>query len=77
MYEYEMVNISLEPPIDELPFRKATIASAANRWASMGWRTVGVIPSQGPGYADAILVERWNKDGTLADYSHDEPLPPE
>lgn len=61
MYEYKMVNISLEPPIDERPFRKATIASAANRWAQLGWRTVGVIPRQGPGYADAILVERWNK----------------
>jgi uncharacterized protein DUF4177 len=60
MYEYKMVNISLEPSFGE-SINKPTIASAANRWAVMGWRTVGVIPSQGPGYADSILVERWNK----------------
>lgn len=62
MYEYKMVNISLEPlPNPENPFNRPTVMTAANRWAQMGWRTVGVIPSQGPGYADTILVERWNK----------------
>ena len=62
MYVYKMVNISLEPPPDELnPIRKPNIVTAANRWAAMGWRTVGIIPSQGPGYADSILVEKWEK----------------
>jgi len=62
-YEYKTVNITLEPHGPDYPFRKPTIQSAANRWARMGWRTVGVILSRGPGYADAILVEREVTDG--------------
>jgi Domain of unknown function (DUF4177) len=58
LYEYQTINISLEPSPDPHGLRKATIASVANRWAEMGWRTVAVIPSSGPGYADSILVER-------------------
>ena len=61
MYEYQVVNISLEPTDPDRPLNRPTIASAANRWAVMGWRTVSVMPSPGPGYADAILVERWEK----------------
>lgn len=62
MYEYQTINISLEPsPEPHLGLRKATIADTANRWAKMGWRTVAVMPSQGPGYADSILLERWVK----------------
>lgn len=58
-YEYQKINISLEPSPDlREGFRKATIETAANRWAEMGWRTVAVMPSQGKGYADAILIER-------------------
>jgi hypothetical protein len=55
-YEYQMINISLEPAPDD--FRKATIETAANRWAEQGWRTVGVMPSRALGYSDAILIER-------------------
>ena len=61
-YEYKTINISLEPlpdPKTHLP-KKATVQSAANRWAKMGWRTVAVMPAQGAGYADAILIEREN-----------------
>lgn len=61
-YEYKSVNISLEPSPDPHGIRKATIETAANRWAAMGWRTVAVMPSPGPGYADAILIERWVKE---------------
>lgn len=62
MYVYQVINISLEPDLDPTkPSRKATIESTANRWAAMGWRTVGVMPSQGSGYADSILLERWEK----------------
>lgn len=57
IYEYKKVNISLEPH-DPWDITGATIETAANRWAEMGWRTVAVMPSQGPGYADAILIER-------------------
>lgn len=56
IYEYRTINVSLEPPID--PIRKPTIETAANRWAEQGWRVVAVMPSQGLGYADAILIER-------------------
>ncbi|MFL5664911.1 MAG: hypothetical protein ACJ8BW_26715 [Ktedonobacteraceae bacterium] len=66
MYEYKKINVSLEPPTDRHGLNKATIESAANRWAKMGWRTVAVMPSQGSGYADAILIERekeeWEKE---------------
>lgn len=57
MYEYQVINVSLEPPRSE-PLLKPTIETAANRWAEMGWRTVAVMPSPGPGWADSILVER-------------------
>ena len=57
-YEYKTVNVSLEPIAEGARMRVSTIESAANRWAAMGWRTVSVMPSRGPGYADAILVER-------------------
>lgn len=49
-YEYKKINVSQEPT--------PTIEFAANRWAAMGWRTVAVMSSPGPGYADAILIER-------------------
>lgn len=63
MYEYQVINVSLEPSpafVDpETPgLRRPTIETAANRWAEMGWRTVAVMPSPGPGWADSILVER-------------------
>jgi hypothetical protein len=60
IYEYQKINISLEPLKEDRqgPGGRPTIADAANRWAEMGWRTVGVMPSQGPSYADAILIER-------------------
>jgi len=60
-YEYQVINVSLEPSPDPHGIRKATIASAANRWAAMGWRTVAVMPTQGSGYADSILIEREKK----------------
>lgn len=64
-YEYQKINVSLEPlPDPNRPYRRPSIESAANRWAELGWRTVAVMPSQGPGFADAILVERvkpWSK----------------
>ena len=58
IYEYKKINVSLEPGTERYRPRKATIESAANRWAAMGWRTVAVMQSPGPGYADAILIER-------------------
>lgn len=60
IYEYKTINVSLEPSPDLNGIRRATIETAANRWAEMGWRTVAVMPSQGQGsgYADAILIER-------------------
>jgi hypothetical protein len=59
-YEYQLINVSCEPLKKDQggPGGRPTIADAANRWAKMGWRTVGVIPSQGAGYADSILIER-------------------
>lgn len=57
-YEYQTINVSLEPSPDPHGIRKASIESAANRWAKQGWRTVAVMPSRGPSYADAILIER-------------------
>lgn len=57
-YEYRKINVSLEPSPDPRALRRATIESAANRWAAEGWRTVAVMPSQGPGSADSILIER-------------------
>lgn len=62
IYEYKHVNISLEPSPDPRAFRKANIESTANRWAEMGWRTVAVMRSPGPGYSDSILVERKKRD---------------
>lgn len=62
IYEYKTINVSLEPRPDTTEIRQGirlpTIETAANRWAEEGWRTVGVMPSQGSGYADAILIER-------------------
>lgn len=58
LYEYQVINVSLEPSPDPHGIRKATIESAANRWTKQGWRTVAAMPSRGPGYADAILIER-------------------
>jgi len=57
-YEYKTINISLEPSPHPTGLKKVTIETTANRWAAMGWRTVAVMPSRGPGYADAILIER-------------------
>lgn len=62
-YEYRTVNVTLTPdtPADKSPSgmkRPATIESSANYMAEQGWRTVGVMPSPGPGYADSILCER-------------------
>jgi hypothetical protein len=67
MYEYKTINVSQEPSPDASDrLRKPTIETAANRWAQMGWRTVAVMPSQGPSYADAILIER-NLEAELSD----------
>jgi hypothetical protein len=69
MYEYKTINVSQEPSPDVLDrLRKPTIETAANRWAQMGWRTVAAMPSPGPGYADAILIER-NLEEELPDAS--------
>lgn len=62
IYEYQTINVSNEPSPDPHGIRRATIETAANRWAAMGWRTVGVMPSRGIGYADAILIERKKTD---------------
>jgi len=56
--EYQVINISTEPSPDQHGIRKATVETSANRWARLGWETVAVMPSQGPGYADAILIKR-------------------
>lgn len=60
VYEYRMIEVSLEPfqETEEGELRKATIESAANRWAGQGWRTVGVVPARGPGQTDRILIEK-------------------
>ncbi len=59
-YEYKTINVSQEPPLyDSINnMVRPTIETAANRWAELGWETVAVMPSRGPGYADAILVRR-------------------
>lgn len=58
IYEYQKINVSLEP--------KPNVEGAANRWAAMGWRTVAVIPGDRPkGYADVILVERKKENEEL------------
>jgi hypothetical protein len=56
--EYQVINISTEPSPDIHGLRKATVETSANRWARLGWETVSVMPSRGPGYADAILIKR-------------------
>lgn len=64
IYEYKKINVSLEPPPDPHLYgvRRATIESAANRWAEMGWRTVAVVQGdREKGYADVLLVERLRK----------------
>jgi hypothetical protein len=35
-----------------------SVTAAANFYATMGWRVVGVIGSCGPGYADQLVLER-------------------
>lgn len=57
-YEYKVVYLPFEPALDPDNLQKPTIESAANRWAERGWRTVGVMPAKGIGYADAILIEK-------------------
>jgi hypothetical protein len=69
IYEYQVINVSLEPKPDPHGIRRATIETAANRWAEMGWRTVGVMPSRGVGYADAILIERKRQSDGEDDHS--------
>ena len=73
IYEYKKINVSLEPPLST-SMRKPNIETAANRWAAEGWRTVAVMPSTGPGFADAILIERKKED---RDSPFDEPAPGE
>ena len=53
VYEYQVINVA----------KRVSIQSVANRWAADGWRTVSFIPSQVPGYDDAILIERKRTDG--------------
>jgi|tagenome__1003787_1003787.scaffolds.fasta_scaffold16139425_1 hypothetical protein len=62
-YEYQTINVSLEPlkKDHDGPGGRPTIADAANRWSKQGWRTVAVMPAQGPSYADTILIERKRK----------------
>lgn len=55
-YEYQMINVTTEPLTSE--GGRPSVAATANRWAEMGWRTVAVMLSKGPGYADCILIER-------------------
>ncbi len=64
MYEYKVVNISLEPPADNV-LLTPTVETAANRWAEMGWRTIAYIPSKRSGYAECILVERCWRQGPV------------
>lgn len=47
-YEYRTVNTS----------HHGSVADSANSWAREGWRVVGVIPPEGPGYAIALVIER-------------------
>lgn len=47
-YEYHTMNASHYP----------SLHAAANECAKEGWRTVAVLPSRGPGYADTLLLER-------------------
>lgn len=47
-WEYKTINVS----------HYGSVADAANVWAREGWRTVGVIGSPGPGYADTLVIER-------------------
>jgi hypothetical protein len=35
-----------------------TIAEAANYWADLGWRVVGVVSDTRPGYAHSLILER-------------------
>lgn len=59
IYEYKKINVSLEP--------KPTMEAAANRWALMGWRTVGIASGdRAKGYADSILIERKKGSGNDA-----------
>lgn len=47
-YEYKTINSSHYKSVEE----------AANAWAQDGWRTVSVVPALGPGYANALVLER-------------------
>lgn len=47
-YEYKTINVSHYVSMDD----------AANSWAEDGWRVAAVVPRQGPGYADSLILER-------------------
>lgn len=47
-YEYAVINCS----------HYDTVQAAANAAAKEGWRVVAAIGSQGPGYADSLVIER-------------------
>jgi hypothetical protein len=35
-----------------------SLGEAANFWAEHGWRVVGAMTKEGPGYADQLILER-------------------
>lgn len=45
---YKVVNTS----------HQKNIENAANHWAELGWRVVGVVGDNRPGYADQLILER-------------------
>lgn len=57
-YEYKTINTS--------HFGEAgAVEKAANAYAEEGWRAVAAIGARGPGYADALIIERPIQDPIL------------
>lgn len=47
-HDYKVVNPTYYPSMEE----------AANGWAERGWRIVGVVSDNRPGYANELVLER-------------------
>lgn len=47
-HNYKIINPTFSPSTE----------IACNAWAEMGWRVVGVISRERPGYSDSIILER-------------------
>jgi hypothetical protein len=59
MYEYKLINMTLEPRLDSSMGPIApSIEDVANRWAQMGWRVVSYVPPKAVAYAECLLLER-------------------